>query len=153
MNIQKISIIGAGYVGLTTAACFAKLGHTVFVSDVDISKIDALNSGKCPIKEPGLDELLFLNRESGNLSFTSDNIRAVSESDFVFLCLPTPEGVGGSPDMSFIRQVITQIRTHLRPNAVVVNKSTVPVGSSAIAKQIIDRTDIHVVSNPEFLKE
>ena len=153
MTLQKISVIGAGYVGLTTAACFSDMGHTVFVSDVDTSRIGLLNSGICPIKESGLDELIISNCKSGNLNFVSDNIRAASESDFIFLCLPTPESADGSPDLSYIRQVITEIRDHLRPNAVVVNKSTVPVGSSALTKQLINRTDIHVVSNPEFLKE
>ena len=151
--MHQIAILGAGYVGLTTAACFAKLGLTVAVSDVNVKRIDLLNEGICPIVEDGLPKLIMEGIASKRLSFISDNLQAVSDADFVFLCLPTPQGVDGVADTSFVEGATKQIASHLKSGAVVVTKSTVPVGSAAVIQNALNRPDIAVVSNPEFLRE
>ena len=151
--MPQIAILGAGYVGLTTGACFAKLGLNVAVSDVNVMRIELLNEGLCPIVEDGLPELIKEGITSGKLSFTSDNLQAISGADLVFLCLPTPQGVDGVADTSFVEGATKQIALHLKSGAVVVTKSTVPVGSAAIIQNALNRPDVGVVSNPEFLRE
>jgi UDPglucose 6-dehydrogenase len=151
--MHQIAILGAGYVGLTTGACFAKLGLAVAVSDVNVKRIELLNEGICPIVEDGLPELIKEGIASRKLSFISDNLQAVSDADFVFLCLPTPQGVDGVADTSLVEGSTKQIASHLKSGAVVVTKSTVPVGSAAVILNALNRPDIAVVSNPEFLRE
>ena len=150
---QAISILGAGYVGLTTAACFAKMGFTVVVSDVNVHRINQLNEGHCPIVEEGLPALITAGIADEKLSFVCDNDKAVSSSSFVFLCLPTPQGLDGVADTSYVESASRQMATHLNPGAVVVTKSTVPVGSASLIQNALGRTDVSVVSNPEFLRE
>ena len=151
--MNRICVIGAGYVGLTTAACFAHLGNSVIGSDVDENRVRSINSGELPIVEEGLAELVTRYLASGDLLFTTDNDVAVAEADFVFLCLPTPEGPNGRADMSRVIEVASSIGPHLKVGAVVVNKSTVPIGSANVVRQALQRQDVQVVSNPEFLRE
>lgn len=151
--MKKIAVIGAGYVGITTAACFASMGHCVTLTDIDQTKLDQLSKGMCPIVEEGLLDLLFVGVESNRLFFTSSNKEAVSDADFIFLCLPTPQGKDGTADTSFIRSVSKEIGPFLRADAIVVTKSTVPVGSAAVIEETLGRSDVSVVSNPEFLRE
>jgi UDPglucose 6-dehydrogenase len=148
-----IAVIGAGYVGLTTAACFARLGHVVRCADRVTERVAALQRGQVPIVEAGLDELVAEGLATGRLSFWSDNGAAVRGAEFVFLCVPTPQGADGHPDMSYVLEAARQIGPHLQPNAIIVNKSTVPVGAAAMVSEAIDRADVSVVSNPEFLRE
>ncbi len=151
--MNRICVIGAGYVGLTTAACFAHLGNNVICSDVNEDRVRSINSGELPIVEEGLEDLVARYLASGDLVVTTDNIVAVSQADFVFLCLPTPEGPNGRADMTRVNEVASSIGPHLKVGAVVVNKSTVPIGSANVVRQALQRQDVQVVSNPEFLRE
>ena len=150
---STIAVIGTGYVGLTTGTCLAHLGHTVICVDVDAEKVACLQRGEVPILEQGLDELVQEGLRSGNLTFTTDTAAAVKASEFVYLCVPTPQGEDGSADLSYIQEAATQIGPHLQPEAIVVNKSTVPVGSTRVVGAALGRGDVYVVSNPEFLRE
>ncbi len=149
----RITVVGTGYVGLTTGTCLAHLGHDVTCVDVDAAKVAALSEGKVPILEQGLDDLVAEGLRADKLRFTTDAAAAVATSEFVFLCVPTPQGEDGSADLTYIQQAATQIGPHLRPEAVVINKSTVPVGSTRVVGAALGRGDVHVVSNPEFLRE
>jgi UDPglucose 6-dehydrogenase len=150
---MKISVVGTGYVGLSTGVGLAELGHLVTCVDIDESKIALLQGGKSPIAETGMDEGVIRNIEAENLSFTTDLLGSLSSTDLVFLCLPTPQADNGSADLSYIEAVATQIGPSLKSGAVVVNKSTVPVGSSEKVSQWLGRDDVNVVSNPEFLRQ
>lgn len=150
---QKIAVIGTGYVGLTTGACLSHLGHEVICADVIPEKVDALNRGDVPILEAGLDELVHEGRQSGQLKFVLGATAAVAEAEFIYLCVPTPQGEDGSADLSYIRDAAAEIGPHLRSESIVINKSTVPVGSTRVVEQALGRSDVHVVSNPEFLRE
>jgi UDPglucose 6-dehydrogenase len=150
---SSVAVIGAGYVGLTTAACLAHLGHRVVAVDVDGAKVERMQAGESPIFEAGLPELMAEGLESGNLSFTTDTASAASTAGFVFLCVPTPQGADGAADLRFVKEAAAQIAPHLRPGAVVVTKSTVPVGSAGAVVNALGRPDTAVVSNPEFLRE
>ncbi|WP_164102200.1 UDP-glucose dehydrogenase family protein [Candidatus Laterigemmans baculatus] len=153
---MKIAMIGTGYVGLVTGTCFADSGNDVVCVDIDEAKIAALRNGKIPIYEPGLSELVLRNAESGRLSFTTDLAEAVSASKLVYLAVGTPPADDGSADLSALRSVVDAIAPHLRENAIVVTKSTVPVGTNQWIferlRAILGR-DVDVASNPEFLKE
>ena len=151
--MAKIAVIGTGYVGLSSGACFAHLGHKVACVDVIQKKIDDLNKGILPIVETGLSELVAEGVAADLLSFTTDVAMAVTDADVVFLCVPTPEGEDGSADLSYIQTAARTLSTLLRSGAVVVNKSTVPVGSTKVVERELKRPDIAVVSNPEFLRE
>jgi UDPglucose 6-dehydrogenase len=151
--MSKIAVLGAGYVGITSAACFAHLGHEVIVSDISETRILMLQEGKCPIVEEGLPRLLSEGIANGKLQFTTDNDFAVSAADFVFVCLPTPQGENGVADISFVQEALSCVSKSLKPDSVVVTKSTVPVGSTKIIEEVLNRIDIAVVSNPEFLRE
>jgi UDPglucose 6-dehydrogenase len=131
----------------------AELGHTVVGADIDAAKVKSLTAGISPIAEVGMNEGIVGNVAAGRLSFTTDVIGSVESSDVVFLCLPTPQGDDGSADLSYIEAVASQIGPHLAPGTVVVNKSTVPAGSSVQVGQWLGRTDVFVVSNPEFLRQ
>ena len=151
--MAKIAIIGTGYVGLTTGACLSTLGHDVVCADIDERKVERLNRGDVPILEAGLDELVQEGLRSGQLRFVVGARTAVPDAEFVYLCVPTPQGVDGSADLSYIEDAARDIGPHLESETIVINKSTVPVGSTRVVEQALGRSDIFVVSNPEFLRE
>jgi UDPglucose 6-dehydrogenase len=150
---SKIAVIGTGYVGLTTGACLAHLGHDVICADIDRDKVDRLARGEIPILEAGLDEIVREGLQSGRLRFVLGAANAVAEAEFIYLCVPTPQGADGSADLSYIEAAAHEIAPHLVPESVVINKSTVPVGSTRFVELALSRSDIYVVSNPEFLRE
>ncbi len=151
--MARLAIIGTGYVGLTTGACFAHLGHDVVCADVDADKVERLRRGEIPIVELGLDRLVAEGMRAGRLSFVVGAANAVGDAEIVFLCVPTPQGEDGSADLSYIEDAAREISPHLPFESVVVNKSTVPVGSTRVVERVLDRPDVMVVSNPEFLRE
>ncbi|HEX3788986.1 MAG TPA: UDP-glucose/GDP-mannose dehydrogenase family protein [Pseudonocardiaceae bacterium] len=153
MFTRSVAVIGTGYVGLTTGACLASLGHQVICADREQTKVDQLRRGEVPILEPRLPELVTGGLAAGRLRFVVDPVEAVRDAEVVYLCLPTPMGVGGVADLSAVESVLDQIRDILPTGCVVVNKSTVPVGTAARTQDLLGRTDIGVVSNPEFLRE
>jgi len=153
---MKIVVIGAGYVGLVTGTCLAETGNNVVCVDCDRKKIDLLNRGHVPIYEPGLAELVARNVSAGRLSFTTDQTAAASKAQIVFLAVGTPASDDGCIDLSPLWTVVEGIAPHLNKSAIVVCKSTVPVGTNAkIAARLKELTgrDVDVASNPEFLKE
>jgi UDPglucose 6-dehydrogenase len=152
-NPSAVAVIGVGYVGLTTAACLAHLGHHVVAVDVDAAKVAQLRGGESPILEEDLPELIQAGLAAGRLTFTTDASEATTGADFVFLCVPTPQGADGAADLRFVKQAAGHIAPHLKPGAVVVTKSTVPVGSADAVVAALGRPDTTVVSNPEFLRE
>ena len=150
---SKIGVVGAGYVGLTTAACLAHLGHRVVCADVDTERVDRLRRGEIPIVEEGLAEIVAATLANGTLTFEVGAARAAVDADVVFLCVPTPQGPDGGADLRYIEGAAAEIADALRPGALVVNKSTVPVGSTRAVEEVLHRPDVAVVSNPEFLRE
>jgi len=149
-------MIGTGYVGLVTGTCFAESGNDVICVDIDQAKIDGLRQGKLPIFEPGLKELVLRNIENGQLSFTTDVAEAVSASQIIYLAVGTPPAEDGSADLSALRQVVDTIAPHLTADAIVVTKSTVPVGTNQWIYERLQQQlgrEVDVASNPEFLKE
>ncbi len=151
--MTRIAIIGTGYVGLTTGACFAHLGHEVICADIDEAKIERLNRGEIPIVEHRLDELVADGLRNGNLTFVVGAANAVADCEIAFLCVPTPQGDDGSADLSYVEAAAAEIASILPYEAIVVNKSTVPVGSTKVVERVLKRPDVRVVSNPEFLRE
>ena len=149
----KVTVIGAGYVGVPTAAVLAHFGHEVVLAESNPARYDLLVRGESPIVEKGLEELLGEGLSSGKLRIARSAAEAVEGAEFVFLCVPTPQGSDGSADLSFVEAVSEEIKTSLRTGAIVVNKSTVPVGTAGLVERVTDRDDIKVVSNPEFLRE
>ncbi|MCA9344980.1 UDP-glucose/GDP-mannose dehydrogenase family protein, partial [Candidatus Saccharibacteria bacterium] len=153
--MMKIAVIGTGYVGSVTGACFAELGNDVVCIDIDEKKIDKMRRGIVPIFEPGLDELFNNNIENNRLSF-SDKLQDVAEAEVIFLALPTPSNENGSADLSYILDVAEQLGEILKHYTVIVDKSTVPVGTASRVTNIISKNtkkSFDVVSNPEFLRE
>lgn len=150
---QQIAVIGSGYVGLTLSASLALLGHEVECTDISLERVEQLTRGRVPIVEEGLTEVVEQMLAAGRLRFGTDNRLAAGHAEFVFLCLPTPMGGDGWADLSFVQQVAEEIGPHLRPGAMVITKSTVPVGTSEMVLSALGRDDVHVVSNPEFLAE
>ncbi|MEO7494345.1 MAG: UDP-glucose/GDP-mannose dehydrogenase family protein [Massilia sp.] len=158
---MKITIIGTGYVGLVTGACLAELGNDVFCLDVDQAKIDLLNNGGIPIHEPGLAEVVARNRAAGRLQFSTDVAASVAHGTLQFIAVGTPPDEDGSADLQYVLAAARNIGSHMNGFKVIVDKSTVPVGtadrvSAAIAAGLAARgvtADYSVVSNPEFLKE
>jgi UDPglucose 6-dehydrogenase len=148
-----VAVIGTGYVGLTVAACLAFMRHDVVCSDISSDRIRGLNDGVVPIVEEGLPELVREMVAKGRLKFTNSNAEAVSGAEFVFLCLPTPEGADGLADLSAVEKVSIEIAPVLASKSIVINKSTVPVGTGKLVRSLINRLDVDVVSNPEFLAE
>jgi len=148
-----LAVIGAGYVGLTTAVCLAHLGHEVCCGESDEAKVARLSNGEPTILEDGLAELLQEGLASKRLRFVSGAKAAVEGAAFVFLCVPTPQQPDGSADVSVLESVAREIGPHLAHGAVVVNKSTVPVGSALLVERLLERPGVPVVSNPEFLRE
>ena len=155
---MRITMIGSGYVGLVSGACFADFGHTVKCIDKDESKIAALLAGRIPIFEPGLDRLVESNVSAGRLSFSTDLAAGVAEADAVFIAVGTPSRRGdGHADLSYVYAVAEEVGASIDHPAVIVTKSTVPVGTGDEVERILreSRTDIQfaVASNPEFLRE
>jgi UDPglucose 6-dehydrogenase len=155
MFVRRVAVVGAGYVGLTTATCLAALGHRVVCADIDAGKVERLRGGEVDIYEPGLQELVVQNMAAGRLSFVVGPRAAVLEAvpEVVFLCVPTPMGQGGAADLAAVEAVIEEVRDLLPADCVVVNKSTVPVGTAARVAGLLGRDDVAVASNPEFLRE
>lgn len=155
---MKISVLGCGYVGLVSGACFADFGDTVVCADLDETKIEALERGEIPIFEPGLEQIVTSNAASGRLSFTTDVSRAVGEADVIFIAVGTPTRRGdGHADLTYVYAVAETISKSLAGYTVIVTKSTVPVGTGDEVERIIREgnpgADFSVVSNPEFLRE
>jgi UDPglucose 6-dehydrogenase len=150
---MKVAIIGTGYVGLTTGACFAHLGHTVICADIDEEKIERLRRGEMPIYEPGLEQFVRDGLRSGRLTFVVGAATAAKECEFAYLCVPTPQSEDGSADLGYLQAAAAEIAEALPYEAIVVNKSTVPVGSTKVVERVLQRPDVKVVSNPEFLRE
>jgi UDPglucose 6-dehydrogenase len=153
MFARRIAVVGTGYVGLTTGACLASLGHRVVCADVDALKVARLRAGQVDILEPGLVELVTQGMAAGRLEFVVGAREAVEDAEVVFLCLPTPMGAGGAADLGAVESVAAEVREVLPYGCVVVCKSTVPVGTSQRVAKLLNREDVAVVSNPEFLRE
>ena len=153
---MRIAVVGTGYVGLVTGTCLADSGNRVTCLDINAEKIVRLQKGEIPIYEPGLEELVARNTAVGRLVFTTDTVAAIESAEIVFLAVGTPPSADGAADLSALWAVIDSIAAHLHPLAVIVTKSTVPVGTCAgIEKRLLARTGrvCRVASNPEFLKE
>jgi len=166
MSVRKISVIGTGYVGLVSGACFAYLGHKVIGLDIDEVKVNRLRKGEIPIYEPELDKILEQAIFSGNIEFTTDYEYAVKNSDFIFVAVGTPSRDDGSADLSFVKSAYESIANYISEGdfKIIVNKSTVPVGTGRWAKEFISNIlrskgilnpgrCFEIVSNPEFLRE
>ena len=155
---MKLTIIGTGYVGLVTGACFAEVGHRMICVDNDAAKVDVLQRGGIPIFEPGLEGLVKKNVQAGRLSFTTSTAEGVEKSDVIFIAVPTPPQADGSVDLSFIEKVAREMAGAMTSYKIVVDKSTVPVKTGDKVAETIKRyckaqVDFDVVSNPEFLRE
>jgi UDPglucose 6-dehydrogenase len=152
---MKVTMVGTGYVGLVSGVCFAETGNDVTCLDIDLNKVELLRKGVVPIFEPGLEEMLISNRDAGRLVFTSDVSEALSDADVVFIAVGTPSRPDGGADLSQVDAVATAVREHATREIVLVNKSTVPVGTNLRVRRLVEggKAPIHVVSNPEFLKE
>jgi UDPglucose 6-dehydrogenase len=151
--VSRLAVVGAGYVGLVTAACMAHLGHEVTALDVDVEKVEVLREGGVPIYEPGLPELIGANRE--RISFTTDLTAAYADAEFIFLCVDTPPTYSGDADLSRVWQALAGLPTE-PPERVLITKSTVPVGTGALIKAELaqrGQRNIRYASNPEFLRE
>lgn len=154
--IMKIAVVGTGYVGLVTGTCFAEMGNDVTCVDIDESKIKSMQEGVIPIYEPDLDVIFKHNIKEGRLSFTTKLKEGIEGAEIIFLALPTPPGEDGSADLSYILNVSRDLGPLLKEYTVIVDKSTVPVGTSEKVKNELAKTakvDFDVVSNPEFLRE
>ncbi len=156
--MKKIAVVGAGYVGLVTGACFADLGNDVVVLDIDRERIAMLKDGNMPIYEPGLEELITRNMDAGRLSFTTSYEEALTDAEFAFIAVGTPEGVDGEADMKHVHAATVSIAETMKHPLIVINKSTVPVGTGDWVADIIrghqpEAIPFSVVSCPEFLRE
>lgn len=156
--MQNICVIGTGYVGLVTGVCFSDLGNSVTCVEIDLHKLDILRSGRTPIYEPGLVDLLDRNMRLGRLTFTDDFASALADATFVFITVGTPMGPDGAADLSQVEAAAHQIGLHLRHDAIIIDKSTVPVGTGDMVSRIIAENvqpgiSFSIVSNPEFLRE
>lgn len=158
---MKIGVFGTGYVGLVTGACFAERGNQVICVDIDAEKIERLNKGEVPIYEPGLEEIVEKGRELGTLKFTTDNSKAIKESEVIFIAVGTPMGEDGSADLQYVLKVAETIGKEMNHPLIVVDKSTVPIGTAFKVRDMIGEElkkrklnlKFDVVSNPEFLAE
>lgn len=158
---MKIAMVGTGYVGLVTGACFAEMGNRVWCVDVDKEKIAALNEGRIPIYEPGLSEMILTNRKQGHLLFTTSLAEALAEAEVCFIAVGTPMGEDGSADLQYVKAVAQEIGQVMERHLYVVDKSTVPVGTATVVRETIQKEldkrgvdlSFDVISNPEFLKE
>jgi len=155
---MHIAVIGTGYVGLVTGACFAEFGVDVTCVDIDADKIARLTAGEMPIYEPGLEQLVTKNMQSGRLRFTTDIKQAVEQALVIFLAVGTPPKSDGSPDLSFVEAAARSVASHMNGYKVIVTKSTVPIGTGEHLRKLIReeqgaRLNFGIVSNPEFLRE
>lgn len=150
--VAKIGILGTGYVGLVSAVCFAKLGHSVVGYDLDAEKINKLRSGLAPIFEVGLSELLNDGLTSNSLRFTGD-INELSDRNYIFLCVPTPQDQDGTADLSYVLSATRNLKHIMAKDSCLITKSTVPVKSWLQIQDNLGREDVKIVSNPEFLRE
>lgn len=158
---MNVTIFGTGYVGLVTGACLADMGHHVLCVDVDTAKVEGLKKGVIPIYEPGLESIVTANVAAGQLNFTTSAAEGVAHAEIQFIAVGTPPDEDGSADLKYVLAVATSIATHMQSNKVIVNKSTVPVGTAdkvtATVRQVLQNRQANisfeVVSNPEFLKE
>ncbi len=155
---MSVAVIGAGYVGLTTSACLAHLGHEVVCADIDEERVSRLRKGEVPILEDGLPALVAAGLASGRLSFVVGAAPAARGAEIVFLCVQTPQGTDGAADLSHVESVAREIAPVLAPRTIVVNKSTVPVGSTRFVQRVLadagaQHDHVTVASNPEFLRE
>lgn len=154
--MKKIAVIGTGYVGLVTGTCFAETGNKVICVDIDEDKVNRMRDGEVPIYEPHLDVLFERNVDDGRLSFTTNLQEGIEDAEIIFLALPTPPGEDGSADLSYVLKVAGQLGTMMKDYKVIVDKSTVPVGTAdKVAEEIAKKATVEfdVVSNPEFLRE
>ena len=154
--MKKVAVVGTGYVGLVTGTCFAETGNQVVCVDIDKNKVDRMKNGEVPIYEPHLDVIFERNIKQGRLHFTTDLANAVQDAEIIFLALPTPPGEDGSADLSYVLGVAKELGQLITEYKVIVDKSTVPVGTAEKVESVIkSQTDIPfaVVSNPEFLRE
>jgi UDPglucose 6-dehydrogenase len=155
---KNIAVAGTGYVGLSTGTCFADLGNKVTLLDINQEKIEMLRQGESPIYEPGLSEMILRNVKAGRLFFTTDYAEALQDAEFVFICVGTPSGVDGEADLQYVRMAAQSIAEHMEEELIVINKSTVPVGTGDWVADIIkerqtEPVDFAVVSCPEFTRE
>src|SRR5215207_10232545 len=157
-SMSAIAVVGGGYVGLTTAACFARLGHDVVCGELDREKVARLSKGEVPVLEEGLPALVAEGLAARRLTFVVGAATAVRNAEFVFLCVQTPPNQAGAADLSILEAAVREIAPILRPGSVVINKSTVPVGTAAFVERLLGEAgvpagSIGVASNPEFLRE
>ena len=158
---MKLSMVGTGYVGLVTGTCFAEMSNSVICVDIDENKIEKLKQGIIPIYEPGLEIMVEENYKRGALKFTTDIKEALQNSDVIFIAVGTPQGEDGSADLQYVLKVAEDIGKYMTHKMIVVDKSTVPVGTADKVKETIQKEldkrgvniPFEVVSNPEFLKE
>ncbi len=153
---MRIAVVGTGYVGLVTGTCFAETGNQVTCVDINQDKINRMKAGEVPIYEPGLEDLFHRNVEEGRLNFTTDLAAGIEGAKIIFLALPTPPGEDGSADLKYILQVANDLGPLLKDYTVLIDKSTVPVGTSELVRNAVAKNatvDFDVVSNPEFLRE
>ena len=155
---MKITIVGSGYVGLVSGTCFANLGNDVICLDIDEAKVEKLKKGKLPIYEPGLEELFKRNIKEGRLRFTTEKKMAIQKSEIIFLAVGTPPNEFHEADLSAVEAVAGSIGKYMNDYKVIVNKSTVPVGTADMVKRLVKKNQpkpipFDVVSNPEFLRE
>lgn len=156
--MKNICVVGTGYVGLTTGVCFADLGHSVTCIEIDLHKLELLRSGKSPIFEPGLEEMQERNMRAGRLRFTDDYAVGIPDAEFIFITVGTPMAEDGSADLTYVKAAARSIGQHLRSGSIIIDKSTVPVGTGDLVENIIAEyagpdVKFDVVSNPEFLRE
>lgn len=154
---MQVAVIGAGYVGLTTATCLAEIGHSIECVDIDATRVEALKQGKVPIHEPDLEHLMRRNLAAGRLRFSDDMIAATKEAEIVIIAVGTPKAAGGEADLSFVKSVARQLASCIRPKTVIAVKSTVGPGTARLIREVIAERrrdlDFWVTSNPEFLRE
>ncbi len=154
--MKKIAVVGSGYVGLVTGTCFAEMGNNVVCIDIDEKKVEKMRAGVIPIYEPHLDVLFERNIKAGRLTFTTNLKDGIQDAEIIFLALPTPPGEDGSADLRYILGVADDLGKIIQEYKVIVDKSTVPVGTAELVRQAIAKnahTQFDVVSNPEFLRE
>ncbi len=156
--MKNICVVGTGYVGLTTGVCFADLGHSVTCIEIDLHKLELLRSGKSPIFEPGLEEVQERNMRAGRLRFTDDYAVGIPDAEFIFITVGTPMGEDGAADLTYVKAAARSIGKYLRSGSIIIDKSTVPVGTGDMVENIIAEhagpdVKFDVVSNPEFLRE
>lgn len=150
--MSSVAVLGGGYVGLTTAVCISTLGNDVVLVERDPQKAESLSSGIPHFYEPGLELRLSAEISSGRLRVVKDSEDGVRSADFVFICLPTPQAEDGSADTSIVFDEVRRLRSKLAPSSVLITKSTMPLGSSQKIREVLDRPDVHIVVNPEFLR-